>query len=1053
MQRGLLRSALPVALFFLLTVMCCVPAMAGTITVCSSGCNYTSIQEAINHASDGDTINVMNGTYYELITIDKSLVIQGENPGGTIINGNYSGDVVTIVADEVVFSGFTVTAGTLVFDPQYIHFGIGALNTTNITVSQCTVTDCYTGILANWTIGFSVSENEVFGNVAQGVIFLTTDSGRVVSNSVHDNGFGFMSAWSENLVCTGNNLAHNQYDGLCLIDGVTSSSIEDNLIQDNCYLHFTDVGDFNQAGGYFEFVRNSVIRNNTFDHNGGLGIYISQMETSLLDGNVMEQNYAGFSYNDVNLDPGNTISLSNTVDGLPILYLEDAGDQEITGEQFSCIYLISCTNMTVRDLVVSDRNGLGITARGGSGIRAVENAVAGNVFQNILFAAVKDSEITGNGVTQGSYGIGIIDSVNVTVAGNTASGNDHGLAVALTCDNVHLLDNTVDDNGVGISLEYAVGDGTDAGISCRENMISGNASGQEGLGIYLMNAQGISAHHNEMRGLFEGVWIRGGEQNTLSHLSIENSTFGIEISPFTEGTGEFVPARDNVLTGNVVFARQKAFFTDMDDSYIYGNRVFLNSFSSDEDPSAALVDENDSHPMGEPVSWGLPRSETLARPAGASPEDTGEPNVFNTDTPVTYQYQDIYFTGYLGNYWNWYNGTDLDGNGVGTTPYSVITNNTDYYPLVAPVSAYGVGPAPAFYANFTASPVQGDAPLTVQFTDASNGTPVQWLYRFGNGVTSRTKNPRYTYRAPGIYTVSLTIWRMDGQTLVSTTTEKPAFITVGGGPGPVLTANFTAEPLSGSAPFEVTFTDTSTGNPQYWSFNFGDGSTSTAKNPVHTYRQPGNYTVTLTVSKLEGSTFVRNTTVQQDLITVGGGPEPVLTANFTAEPLSGSAPLEVTFTDISRGEPDFWSFNFGDGSTSTAKNPVHTYCQPGNYTVTLTVSKLEGSTFVRNTTVQQDLITVGGGPGPVLTANFTAEPLSGSAPLEVTFTDISRGEPDFWSYNFGDGSTSTAKNPVHTYRLPGIYTVNLTVTKLDGSTFIRNTIVNQDLITVVGGSG
>ncbi|MEN6396625.1 MAG: NosD domain-containing protein, partial [Methanoregula sp.] len=793
-KHSLTRSALLAVLFFLLTALCWVPATAGTITVCSSGCNYTSIQEAINHASEGDTIDVMNGTYYELVTIDKSLVIRGESPEGTVINGNYSGDVVTIVADDVVFSGFTVTAGSLVFDPYTIHFGIGALNATNVTVSRCTVTDCYTGILANLTTGFFVSENEVFGNVAQGVIFLNTDSGRVVSNSIHDNAFGFMSQSTENLVCTGNNLTHNQYDGLCLIDGVTSSSFEDNQVLDNCYLYFTDTGDFNQAGGYFEFVRDSVIRNNTFYHNGGIGIFISEMETSLFEGNVMEENYAGFSYNDVNLDPGNTMPLSNTVDGLPILYLEDAGDQEITGEQFSCIYLISCTNMTVHDLVLSDLNGLGITARGGSGIRAEENIVGNNIFQNILFAAVEDSAITGNTVTAGSYGIGVMQSVNVTVSGNTASGNEHGLAVALACDDLHLVENTVDDSDVGISLEYAVGDGADSGISCRENVIFGNASGNEGVGISLMDCQGISAHHNEMRRLYEGVWLRGGEQNTISHLSIENSTFGIEVSPYTEGIGKFDPARYNVLTGNVVFAERKAFFTDMDDPYIYGNRIFLNSFSSDEDPFASSLPGNESRvgDMGEPVSWGLPRSETLARQAPAPAAITGEPNVFNTDTPMTYQYQNIYFTGYLGNYWNWYNGTDLDGNGVGTMPYSVITNNTDYYPLVALVSAYDVGPTPPFYANFTASPVQGDAPLTVQFTDTSDGNPVQWLYKFGNGVTSRTKNPRYTYRIPGNYTVSLTIWEMEGQSLVSTTTEKPALITVGGGPGPGLAASFTA---------------------------------------------------------------------------------------------------------------------------------------------------------------------------------------------------------------------------------------------------------------------
>lgn len=185
------------------------------------------------------------------------------------------------------------------------------------------------------------------------------------------------------------------------------------------------------------------------------------------------------------------------------------------------------------------------------------------------------------------------------------------------------------------------------------------------------------------------------------------------------------------------------------------------------------------------------------------------------------------------------------------------------------------------FASFTASPVQGEVPLTAQFTDNSEGTPVRWLYNFGDGFTSSLKNPRYTYRKPGTYTVSLTVWKFEGSTLVNTMTRKPALITVRGKPVPVLSANFTAEPLSGSAPLSVTFTDASTGDPRFWSYEFVDGSTSSLKNPVHTYRSPGTYTVIHTVTSLEGSTILRNTTIKENLITVGGGPGPVLAANFT----------------------------------------------------------------------------------------------------------------------------------------------------------------------------
>jgi PKD repeat protein len=953
------RIALLSVIFSVLVFICCGSAAAETITVCPSGCNYTSIQDAIDHASSGDTIEVMNGTYTELITVDKPLTITGENPAGTMISGNYAGNVVTISADNVVFTGFSVTKGYQQYNPNVYYFGIGATNVTNLSISSCRVTDSSIGIYANNATGLSVSDTEISDCVAQGVLLLNTNSSQILSNRIHDNEFGVMGSSSDTLVCSGNNLTHNQYDGLCFIDGVTDSLIQDNVVRDNCYLNFNDTGDFNQAGGYFEFVRDSAIRNNTFTHNGGIGMYLSEMQQSVMDGNVMEGNYAGFSYNDMNPHPDNTISLSNTVDGSPILYLEGVIDRDITGEPFSCIYLISCRNVTVHDMALSDRNGLGITARGGSGIRADRNSVSNNVFQNILFTLVVDGSIDGNFVTGAPYGIGVMESVNVTASGNMASGNNHGLGVASPCHNVHLVGNTVEDNDVGISIEYATGDGTDSGISCTGNQISGSTS-EKTLGINFMDSEGISAHHNTIRGQYEGLWIDGGKQHNASFLSIENCTFGIEISSYTEGLGKFTPARNNVVAGNTVSTDRNAFFTDMEFPYVFGNHIFLNSFTSQQKllvPSDIPALERARH-TGEPVAWGLPRKANLSRTDSDVPPLSEEPNILNTETPVLYKYHGVYFNGYLGNYWNWYNGTDTAGNGVGSTPYKVIVNNTDYYPLVAPANAYTVGPAPSFFADFTASPVQGTAPLTVQFTDNSTGNPILWLYKFGDGLTSTAKNPKYTYRSPGNYTVSLTIWKMGGQTLVNTTTEKPLLITVTGSPVPALTANFTAAPLNGPAPLAVTFTDTSTDRPDYWSYTFGDGSASTMKNPTHVYRIPGTYTVNLTVMKVKDGMLLKNMTVKQDLIAVSGQPGQLLTANFTASPLNGTAPLRVTFTDASTGNPQFWNYDFGDGTSSGSKNPVHTYLVRGNYTVSLTVFKVQNSILVRNTTVVKDLVRV-----------------------------------------------------------------------------------------------
>jgi len=168
--------------------------------------------------------------------------------------------------------------------------------------------------------------------------------------------------------------------------------------------------------------------------------------------------------------------------------------------------------------------------------------------------------------------------------------------------------------------------------------------------------------------------------------------------------------------------------------------------------------------------------------------------------------------------------------------------------------------------------------------------------------------------------------------------------------GPV--ADFSANPLSGVAPLTVSFTDLSTGTDgtSTWSWDFGDTGTSTQQNPSHEYTSAGAYTVSLTVTASEGET--QDTETKTDYITVYGAAH----AEFSATPTSGIAPLGVTFTDQSTGDITSWSWDFGDSGSSSAQNPSHTYCTPGTYDVSLTVSG-DGGT---DDEAKQDYITVYG---------------------------------------------------------------------------------------------
>ena len=222
--------------------------------------------------------------------------------------------------------------------------------------------------------------------------------------------------------------------------------------------------------------------------------------------------------------------------------------------------------------------------------------------------------------------------------------------------------------------------------------------------------------------------------------------------------------------------------------------------------------------------------------------------------------------------------------------------------------------------------------------------------------------------------------------------------------------------------------------PLSWHWEFGDGAQSSLQEPAHTYTAPGVYDVTLTVTGA-GSATSSKTREQYIVVSDAGAPPAV----FSATPTSGAAPLEVAFTDLSSAAVTAWFWDFGDGATSTEKDPRHVYDSPGSFTVALTVISPAGQASV----VQEDLIAVASG-GP--TAAFDASPLRGSAPLVVQFSDASSGAVEDWSWDFGDGSVATGSTVSHTYSAPGVYTVSLTVTGPDGS----DTSVRADLIEATG---
>ncbi len=309
-------------------------------------------------------------------------------------------------------------------------------------------------------------------------------------------------------------------------------------------------------------------------------------------------------------------------------------------------------------------------------------------------------------------------------------------------------------------------------------------------------------------------------------------------------------------------------------------------------------------------------------------------------------------------------------------------------------------------AGFSASPVAGCSPLVVYFFDSSSGNPTQWRWDLGNGVTSQLRNPSATYFNPGTYTVRLIASNSQG----ADSLVRQEFITVYAAPLP----DFSTDKSTGCFPLAVRFSDKSlagSGSLVSWQWDFGDGTISTEKDPEHVYTSAGNFTVTLRVTNSFGC--VKSVT-QAGLVSISNG---VKAAFSHTNPGLCRAPATVQFTNTTTGPgPLSYQWSFGDGATSTAGDPMHTYTANGNYTVRLIATSPQGCV---DTLKKETLFRIGSA-----LAGYTA-PSSACINEKLTFTNTSPPTIVSAQWDFGDATYSTAINPTKIYTLPGTYTVRL----------------------------
>lgn len=327
---------------------------------------------------------------------------------------------------------------------------------------------------------------------------------------------------------------------------------------------------------------------------------------------------------------------------------------------------------------------------------------------------------------------------------------------------------------------------------------------------------------------------------------------------------------------------------------------------------------------------------------------------------------------------------------------------------------------PSVKASYTQNVVSGCGPLNVTFTNTSSSlTGATFKWNFGNGNTSSLAQPSAVVYQPDpagkdvTYTVTMeatTTCGVDKYTSTVLVKAKPLAV-------------FSPDKTAGCSPFAVTFSNTSPGNSSSYTYDFGDGETLTVNdksNVTHTYttNTVKNYVVKMLATNECGthkSSYTLN--VSPNTIT----PELVVNSNQ----LRGCAPLKVDFHNNTKGASTF-VYEFGDGSTVVTNQApevvTHTFTKAGKYKITLYASNgcSNASTVEEIEVLEQPVIA------------FGADKTSGCDGFEVKFKNTSKNAIGY-VWDFGDGTTSTAFEPAHTYKGIGQqYVVTLTATNIMG---------------------
>ncbi len=575
-------------LCLLLLLLAQSPGRADTLIVQEEG-EYSTIQEAVDAALEGDLIRVYEGLYFESIIVDKPLDIVGNGSLFTNIEGDGSPTIISVVANGVNLTGLTILGGEG-FDTTGILITAGACNISDNQVFMHEV-----GVLIDGGGAVTLYNNTFLENV-QGIQVVDSDGNLMVNNTIFANGdfngFGIRLSNSD-----GNELYNNSLTGAfngLIIDGSDLNRVVDNNLSESI-----------DQGLLLLDSNDTVIRNNTFIDNRRIDISFRNALNATLADNSLG---LGFMLSGDRLEDWNshTIDDTNLIQGQPVFYCKD---------QQGCVIPTTASQMilaNVTDTLVADLS-------------------FGNLTAGLLMAYSSNVTIDNNTFSHDLYGIHVTDSDNITVSDNICSNNsDTGILIHAP-DSV-ISDNRIHDNGIGIDLGHdnvSVLDNRITANQVNSNPVYGiylNGSGKhrvenntllgiDGHGIYLLRSNGNQLSGNRVRdSLMVGIQLLDSHENLLSNNSLvdnpvtnihletshDNQLINNTISMAVYGILLDGSDRNNITLNNITLNRYGIFVEDSSQD----NRAWQNHIVSNTEFGVTAVDNGGRTMVATRNWWG-----------------------------------------------------------------------------------------------------------------------------------------------------------------------------------------------------------------------------------------------------------------------------------------------------------------------------------------------------------------------------------------------------------------------------------------------------------------